>query len=114
MKFKIACSAALALLALSAPSYGAGVCSTGQYNSCVTCCQLNPTITNRSLCKSQCEGYKRGGSIRGGVLKREPGKGKIATGARVLVDDGTCPKGQIKEVTGGSGDAGRTRRCIAR
>ena len=48
------------------------------------------------------------------MLKKEPGKGKIATGARVLVDDGSCPKGQIKEVTGGSGDTGRTRRCIAR
>ena len=114
MKFAVV-SSILALLAISisAPASAAGVCSTGQYNSCVTCCQSNPSITNRSLCISQCEGYKRS-SIRGGVLKKEPGKGKIATGARVLVDDGSCPKGQIKEVTGGSGDTGRTRRCIAR
>jgi hypothetical protein len=35
------------------------------------------------------------------VLKQEPPLGSLATGKSVLVDDGTCPKGQIKKVTGG-------------
>jgi hypothetical protein len=57
------------------------------------------------------------------VLKKEPAPGQLANGERVLVDDGTCPAGQIKEVVGGSGlgkdgrrvsggSAQRTRRCI--
>jgi hypothetical protein len=55
------------------------------------------------------------------VLKKEPPAGQLRSGQRVLVDDGSCPKGQIKEVTGGSNfsDSGakkagapRTRRCI--
>jgi hypothetical protein len=36
------------------------------------------------------------------VLKREPAMGKLQEGERVLVDDGTCPRGQIKEVVGGN------------
>jgi hypothetical protein len=49
---------------------------------------------------------------------------EIAPGQKVLVDDGTCPGGQIKELTGGfpldrkTGQAkagnGHTRRCIKR
>jgi len=56
------------------------------------------------------------------ILKQEPGKGKLRAGQTVLVDDGSCPKGQIKEVKGGSNrslktemkQAGspRTHRCI--
>jgi len=60
------------------------------------------------------------------ILKREPPAGQLPAGVTVLVDDGRCPKGQIKEVTGGgnmgSGSyrsggtqgASRTRRCIPR
>ena len=36
------------------------------------------------------------------VLKNEPTEGQLGQGKRVLVDDGTCPAGQIKEVTGGN------------
>lgn len=36
------------------------------------------------------------------VLKSEPAVGNLAAGKKVLVDDGTCPAGQIKQVTGGS------------
>ena len=36
------------------------------------------------------------------VLKSEPAEGNLASGRKVLVDDGTCPAGQIKQVTGGS------------
>lgn len=55
-------------------------------------------------------------------LPSEPAE--IAPGQRVLVDDGTCPGGQIKELTGGfpldrktgaqKTGGGHTRRCIKR
>ncbi len=37
------------------------------------------------------------------VVKTEPGRGQLSYGAKVLVDDGSCPTGQMKEVTGGNG-----------
>ncbi len=55
------------------------------------------------------------------VLKKEPPMGALREGQVVMVDDGSCPAGQIKEVTGGNHVlAGgfkhvvRTRRCIPR
>lgn len=57
------------------------------------------------------------------VYSREPAKGQIRSGQKVLVDDGRCPRGQILEVTGGtnpgfSGQHGRSterqRRCVPR
>ena len=52
------------------------------------------------------------------VLKQEPFPGMMSPGAIVLVDDGTCGKGRIKEVTGGEVAPAiqrpRTVRCIAR
>jgi hypothetical protein len=57
------------------------------------------------------------------ILKQEPGKGALSAGAVVYVDDGTCPKGQIKKVTGGSNVSGgtavtsgqgRQRSCVKR
>jgi hypothetical protein len=52
-------------------------------------------------------------------LKQEPPAGTIPSGVVVLVDDGTCPAGQIKQVTGGNGSAAaggtnRQRKCIPR
>ena len=48
------------------------------------------------------------------ALKSEPSIGDLPEGKKVLVDDGTCPAGQIKEVTGGSkiGHVARSTRCI--
>ena len=50
------------------------------------------------------------------VVKQEPWEGKMVPGQVILVDDGTCGKGKIKEVTGGELGAmnprPRTRRCI--
>jgi hypothetical protein len=50
------------------------------------------------------------------VVKQEPFDGKMEPGQIILVDDGTCGKGKIKEVTGGEVGAmnprPRTRRCI--
>ena len=53
------------------------------------------------------------------VLTSEPPEGALKAGKKVLVDNGSCPKGRILEVTGGgdrnSGDGSRRiRRCIAR
>ena len=58
-------------------------------------------------------------SATGETVKREPALGKMKEGERLLVDDGTCPAGQIKEViggnhvkVGGNKQVERTRRCI--
>ena len=50
------------------------------------------------------------------VLSQEPAIGKLPLGASVLVDDGTCPTGQIKQVVGGNIVIGqpRLRSCVAR
>ena len=51
------------------------------------------------------------------VLSREQDIIDLRLGQRVLVDDGSCPTGQIKEVMGSQmTDTGvlRTRKCIQR
>lgn len=48
------------------------------------------------------------------LLKKEPGAGKLPAGVKILVDDGTCPAGKIKQVTGGGKGQGRQRACIAK
>jgi hypothetical protein len=55
------------------------------------------------------------------ILKTEPRMGALREGQVVLVDDGTCPAGQIKQVTGGNHvevggfkQVKRQRRCIPR
>jgi uncharacterized protein DUF6719 len=60
-----------------------------------------------------------GGAARAETVKVEPAMGKLKLGQRVLVDDGSCPKGQIKEVVGGdhvkvggTQQIERRRRCI--
>jgi hypothetical protein len=52
-------------------------------------------------------------------LKREPAMGAMQEGEIVLVDDGSCPKGQIKRVVGGNHvkvggykQVVRTRSCV--
>lgn len=49
-------------------------------------------------------------------LKEEPPKGSVAHGKVVYVDDGTCPKGEVKEITGGSqaNAIPRKVRCVKR
>jgi class 3 adenylate cyclase len=61
------------------------------------------------------------GQPAGRVLKKEPPMGQLRENERVLVDDGSCPAGQIKEViggnhtkVGGSKQIERRRRCIPR
>jgi len=50
------------------------------------------------------------------VLKEVPKDGTIARGKVVYADDGKCPKGEIKEITGGSQQLSipRKTRCIKR
>lgn len=51
------------------------------------------------------------------TFSRESDVGDLRLGQRVLVDDGSCPAGQIMEVSGATlGTAGvtRVRKCIAR
>jgi hypothetical protein len=56
------------------------------------------------------------------VVPKDPPQGSLHRGEQVLVDDGSCPAGQIKLVTGGSDrsyygagtrpGAARTGRCV--
>jgi len=46
------------------------------------------------------------------ILKEEPAKGRLATGKKVLVDDGTCPPGQVKQVTGSTPGNPRIKECV--
>jgi len=55
------------------------------------------------------------------VVRREPAMGALKLGQRVLVDESSCPKGQIKEVigddrvkVGGTQRIERQKRCIPR
>ena len=50
------------------------------------------------------------------VLKEEPPKNSLPRGKVVYVDDGTCPAGEIKEITGGSQEKAIPRkvRCVKR
>jgi Family of unknown function (DUF6719) len=50
------------------------------------------------------------------TVSKEPPSGGLRYGQRLLVDDGSCPAGQIKELTGGKSTNGvkRLRRCIKR
>lgn len=56
-----------------------------------------------------------------GSVSQEPPPGALRAGERVLVDDGTCPADQIKEVTGGGNlstnrttGPPRSKKCIPR
>lgn len=48
--------------------------------------------------------------------KEKPATGEIPYGKVIYADDGTCPEGQVKEITGGRQDKSipRTVRCVKR
>ena len=50
------------------------------------------------------------------ILKEEPAKGVLRVGEVVYVDDGSCPAGEVKKITGGNQKAGKTRlvECVKR
>ena len=49
-------------------------------------------------------------------LPKEPAPGELPYGKVVYVDDGLCPSGEVKEVTGGTREEGIAQkvRCIKR
>lgn len=49
-------------------------------------------------------------------LKEMPKEGDVPFGKIVYVDDGKCPKGEVREVTGGSREKAVARkvRCVKR
>lgn len=52
-------------------------------------------------------------SLELNMLKQEPGPGTLPEGVRAYVDDGTCPSGQVKQLTGGSSTTKRLRTCVS-
>jgi hypothetical protein len=57
------------------------------------------------------------GAGRAETLAREQDIANLRLGQRVLVDDGSCPAGEIKEVTGVSltpAGVARGRKCVPR
>lgn len=51
------------------------------------------------------------------IVSREQDIGDLRLGQRVLVDDGSCPAGQVKEIKGAQLTASgvmRTRKCVPR
>jgi hypothetical protein len=51
------------------------------------------------------------------IVSREQDIADLRLGQKVLVDDGSCPAGQIKEVQGAQMTASgvlRTRKCVSR
>jgi hypothetical protein len=56
-------------------------------------------------------------AARAQQFSSEKDAGELRLGQRVKVDDGTCPAGQVKEISGTKMTAGgvvRTRKCIPR
>jgi hypothetical protein len=53
---------------------------------------------------------------KGEYLKEAPPSGALPRGKVVYVDDGACPKGEVKEITGGSESKSipRAVRCVKR
>ena len=49
---------AIGIVVQTAAAHAGGVCSTGAFKTCVSCCKSHPTITNREICTYQCGEYK--------------------------------------------------------
>ena len=57
------------------------------------------------------------GTASAQIVSREQDIADVRLGQRILVDDGSCPAGQIKEVSGSQMTTSgvlRTRKCIPR
>ncbi len=50
------------------------------------------------------------------ILKEMPAKGAVRNGEIVYVDDGHCPAGEVKKITGGQQSMGKPRQveCVKR
>jgi nucleoside phosphorylase len=74
-------------------------------------------IALRALCLSGLIATAIVSSAHAGAVGREQDVGDLRLGQRVLVDDGTCPAGQIKEVRGTKmtqTGVARTAACVPR
>ena len=57
------------------------------------------------------------GTARAEIVSREQDIADLRLGQKVMVDDGSCPAGQIKEVQGAqmtTSGVVRTRKCVPR
>jgi hypothetical protein len=75
------------------------------------------TAVLRATCLSALLAITLAAPARAQSIAREEDMGELRLGQRVLVDDGTCPAGQIKEVRGAKmTERGvvRTRTCVPR
>jgi hypothetical protein len=57
------------------------------------------------------------GTARAEIVSREQDITDLRLGQRIMVDDGSCPAGQIKEVAGSQMTTSgvlRTRKCVPR
>jgi hypothetical protein len=74
-------------------------------------------LLRRATCLSLLISIALAATARAGTVGREQDIVDLKLGQRVLVDDGTCPAGQVKEVRGAKmTDKGvsRTSSCVAR
>ena len=69
-----------------------------------------------ALCAALLAAAAVAGAQTGDILKEEPANLALRKGQVVYVDDGKCPAGQIKKITGGNQAAGVKRQveCVAR
>jgi len=80
---------------------------------------LGPLIMSlcRAACLSLLVSIVRAARAHAGRVRRDQDIVDLKLGQRVMVDDGTCPAGQVKEVRGAKmSDKGvvRTSSCVAR
>ncbi|MDE2380273.1 DUF6719 family protein [Bradyrhizobium sp.] len=74
-------------------------------------------IAVRALCLSGLMSIALAASARAETVPREQDIVGLRLGQRVLVDDGSCPAGQIKEVRGArmtASGVAATRSCVPR
>ena len=77
---------------------------------------MNPTalVVAATLCFAVAAGAQGERKIE--YLKEEPPAGSVPYRKIVYVDDGTCPRGEVREITGGSQakSVPRKVRCVKR
>ena len=74
-------------------------------------------MMRRSLALAALAILASAGAASAQIVSREQDIADVRLGQRILVDDGSCPAGQIKEVSGSQMTTSgvlRTRKCIPR
>ena len=74
--------------------------------------------SSRALLLGACLSIALTATARADIVGREADITDLRLGQKVYVDDGSCPAGQIKEVTGlrlgNSGGVERVKKCVDR